>query len=412
MDKMSQQEFFVSKPWKFNCESCGKETTKKGRNFLALPFCKSCVTSTSRIASQKGRDKPRTKEEYLTEREIQHQERKEFFSLYGFELLSSSSEYRGVFSPLRVICKGGHETTVKWNNFLSEAPKEKGNCMQCLKERKRKPWDEIVAKFQEKNCEILLEQEDYTGNKQDILYVCACGEEGFVRLGNVGENWVGCIECSKKRERVPWKKVEEVIKQEGCILMTRETEYRDRYSCLKIICSCEFENNIFSTCYKEFCKGKRCSECSDSRREETCIKLYGVRNPSQNAEIQKKIQKSCYRKKEFVTPSGDVWICQGYEPFCLRDLLENEGYTEGQITTDPTKIPVIPYTYKGVDSKYFPDIYIGEENKIIEVKSERTMAIQEERNFAKIKACKEAGYDTEIRIYGENGKLLKKIFSE
>nr|WQM86789.1 zinc ribbon-containing protein [Marseillevirus cajuinensis] len=577
---MSQREFFVSKPWKFACETCGKETTKKGRNFLALPFCKSCVSATARIASQKGRAKPRTKEEYLKEREIQHQERKEFFELYGFELLSPSSEYRGVFSPLRVICKGGHETTVKWNNFLSEAPKEKGNCMQCLKEKKRKPWDEIVMKFQEKGCEILLEQKDYKGNKQDIPYRCICGREDSVRLGNIGKNWIGCPRCSKKRERVPWSVIKETVEVDGCILDTKEEDYRNNTQKLYVLCGCCKDKTYeiyFPVSLKEFRKGKRCPDCLKERRESVFMELYGVKNPSQyrpfmekaeetrlqkfgvrhvmqrkdfvekaqrtnmekyglkyafmsqethekivetmlekygkkcflrtdefKAELVKRYGDDCftrtkeykaimkekfgqeyyaqsadykknmlekfgseqvfgtekfraimmerygvehalqsplimarwkesvnkhfgvehpmqhpdvfekwaassYKTKTFVSRTGKEFFCQGYEPFCLHDLLEKEGYSENDIAT--RGILPVPYFF-GKNRVYFPDIYVEKENRLIEVKSEWTLEKDLKKNYAKINACKELGFDVELRVYDRKGSILRIIKPE
>ncbi len=507
--------------------------------------------------------------------------KKKFFSLYGFELLSPSSEYQGVFSPLRVICKGGHETTVKFNNFLSEAPKGKGNCMQCLKEKKRKPWEEIVAKFQEKNCEILLEQKDYKGNKQDIPYRCHCGREGTVRLGNMGEKWMGCPKCSKKRERVPWSVVEETVEVDGCILDTEEEDYRNNEQKLYVLCGCCKDKTYeiyFPVSLKEFRKGKRCPDCLEDRREAVFMELYGVKNPSQyrpfmekaeetrlqkfgvrhvmqrkdfvekaqrtnmekyglkyafmsqethekivetmlekygkkcflgtdefKAELVKrygdecfvrtkeykaimkekfgqeyyaqsddykknmlekfgseqvfgtekfkkimmerygvetallcpeirkkweegvmkkygvkhpmqhpsvfeKMVRSSYKTKTFVCPSGKEFLYQGYEHFCLSELMEKEGYSENDIAT--RGLPVIPYSFEGKDHVYFPDIYIQKENRLIEVKSEWTLKKDLEKNYAKIRACKGLGFAIELRVYGTKGNLLTTIFPE
>nr|WRK65261.1 zinc ribbon containing protein [Marseillevirus futianmevirus] len=535
VDKMSEEIFYVSKPWNFACESCQKETKKIGRNYLLMPFCKNCVMGVARIASEKGRAKPRTKEEYLAERERQHQERKVFFEIYGFELLSPSSEYQGVFSPLRVICAGGHETTVKWNNFWSEAPKGKGNCMQCLKEKKRKPWDEIVAKFQEKKCEILLEKEAYKGNKQVIPYKCACGREDTVRLGNMNSRWIGCPRCSKKRERIPWEEVKKIFDVDGCVLMAKEEEYKNNNQKLYVLCGCHrngTHETQFPVSVKEFRRGKRCPFCLKERREAVFTKLYGVKNPSQyrpfmekaeetrlrkfgvrhvmqnpefvqraqktnmekyglkyafmsqethekivetmfkkygrgcflgteefKAELVKrygedcftrtkeykaimkekfgqeyyvhceafkkameerygvehamqhpdsfaKMQNSCYRVKEFASKTGKKFLYQGYEAFCLSDLLEREGYTDDDIAT--RDIPIIPYFFEGKRKVYYPDIYIKKENRLIEVKSHYTMEKELEKNFKKMKAAKKAGFNFEFRIYDEKGRLLEK----
>ncbi|AQM73095.1 hypothetical protein B1750_gp114 [Noumeavirus] len=409
---MSQQEFFVSKPWKFACETCQKETVKKGRNFLILPFCKPCVSATARIASQKGREKPRTKEEYLSEREIQHQERQEFFGSYGFELLSPSSDYQGVYSELSALCPNKHTIKIKWNNFLGDVTKGKGCCSQCLFEKRKKPWEEIVAKFREKNCEILLEEKDYCGNKQDILFRCFCGRESTVRLGNINESWMGCLDCSKQRERVPWENVKEIFREANCELLSEEREYKHNKSRLLAICSCEFEGNTFEVCLKHLKKGKRCAKCTLQRRENTCMQIYGVRNPSQNDEIISKIKRKSYMTKEFVLPnSKKVWFLQGYEPFCIRDLVLVEGFDEEEILTGKG-VPKIFYENEGKTRKFYPDIFIPHLNKIIEVKSEWTMWKDKQKNMDKMKATKEAGFDIEFRIYSSKGKLLETLEAE
>ena len=559
---MSEETFFVSKPWKFSCETCQKETVKKGRNFLILPFCKSCVSATARIASQKGRVKPRTKEEYLSEREIQHQERKEFFESYGFDLLSSAQEYQGVYSELSALCPNKHTIKIKWNNFLGDVTKGKGCCSQCLFEKRKKPWEEIVAKFQEKNCEILLEQKDYKGNKQGVPYRCGCGREGSVRLGNMNEKWIGCLHCSKQRERVPWEKVKETIEADGCILETKEENYTGITQKLWVSCGCcenKDYNMHFPVTLKEFRRGKRCPDCLKDRKEATCLRLYGVTNPAKNRQVMEKAEetrlrkfgvrhvmqrsdfvakvqatnleryglkyafmsqethekivetmfkkygrgcflgteefkaelvkrygddcftrtkeykaimmekfgqeyyvhcekfkkammekygvehafqcpeiyqkyvatirerygvnnpmqcpeifekcmKSSYKTKVFKTSSGKEFLYQGYEHFCIASLLEREGYSEQDIAT--REIPHIPYSFRGKDHVYFPDIYIEKEKKLIEVKSLWTMGMALERNHAKIQKCKEMGFEAELRIYGKNGELLEVVTPE
>lgn len=69
-------------------------------------------------------------------------------------------------------------------------------------------------------------------------------------------------------------------------------------------------------------------------------------------------------------PSGIIRKVQGYEPFALDDLIKK--YNEEQIKTDRKNIPRIPYKLEGKQKYYFPDIYIPDENFIIEVKSNYT----------------------------------------
>jgi len=53
----------------------------------------------------------------------------------------------------------------------------------------------------------------------------------------------------------------------------------------------------------------------------------------------------------------------------------------------------------GIRRKYYPDIYIQEENMIVEVKSTWTYTKELERNKLKEKACLDAGYDFKFMIF-------------
>jgi hypothetical protein len=57
--------------------------------------------------------------------------------------------------------------------------------------------------------------------------------------------------------------------------------------------------------------------------------------------------------------------------------------------------------------KYYPDIYLKSENKIIEVKSEYTYASSYSINIRKKKACLDLGISFEFWIYDSKG--LKTI---
>ena len=53
----------------------------------------------------------------------------------------------------------------------------------------------------------------------------------------------------------------------------------------------------------------------------------------------------------------------------------------------------ITYSINGEIHRYIPDFYIKSKNLLIEVKSEFTFYIDLEKNFLKIEAAKNAGYD-------------------
>ena len=80
------------------------------------------------------------------------------------------------------------------------------------------------------------------------------------------------------------------------------------------------------------------------------------------------------------------------------DELFREGYDENNIITECDSIE---YEYNNKIHNYYPDIYIIDENKIIEVKSDWTMKTQYDKNIAKKNGCLESGFEFEFWIYDE-----------
>lgn len=61
-------------------------------------------------------------------------------------------------------------------------------------------------------------------------------------------------------------------------------------------------------------------------------------------------------------------------------------------------MPEIWYEYQNKLHRYYPDIYIPEENLIIEVKSEYFMLKEFQKNMHKAIACKSAGYEFKFEV--------------
>lgn len=60
-------------------------------------------------------------------------------------------------------------------------------------------------------------------------------------------------------------------------------------------------------------------------------------------------QKKAYRIKEFITPSGNKLLCQGYEHFALNYLLNSLQIEENNIITKRSFVPEM--WYYGLDGK-------------------------------------------------------------
>lgn len=153
------------------------------------------------------------------------------------------------------------------------------------------------------------------------------------------------------------------------------------------------------------------NELIKEKIKQTCLQKYGVENPASNQEIQEKIRENCssynYKYKLYTFPSGKQVKIQGYENLALDELIKL--YPENNIINDRKNVPKIVYNYNTKEKHYIPDIYLLNENKIIEVKSTWTYQIELEKNNIKAKSCVEKGYKYEFWVY--DGKFNKTIYT-
>jgi len=134
--------------------------------------------------------------------------------------------------------------------------------------------------------------------------------------------------------------------------------------------------------------------------------------PFKKGVLNEKRCKKGFSKKEYASPSGKIFICQGYEPFALNDLIINEKIDESDIIVGTKNVPEI--WYDGVDNekhRHYVDIYIPSQNKCIEVKSTWTMKLQEKNIMLKKIAAEKLGYNYEIWLYNQKGTRIETITS-
>ena len=147
---------------------------------------------------------------------------------------------------------------------------------------------------------------------------------------------------------------------------------------------------------------KEIIEKAKIKRKETNDKK-NAENPNRPQEIYSKIKKKSFSTKDYTLPSGEIIHIQGYEHFALDELFEN-NYKEDEIITDCDEIE---YEFNNKIHYYYADIYLINENKIIEVKSTWTFDKDYDKNIAKKNACLEQGFDFEFWIY--DNKKNKEI---
>lgn len=146
--------------------------------------------------------------------------------------------------------------------------------------------------------------------------------------------------------------------------------------------------------------------------KETMFLRYGVEQVMHYTPSFEKSIDTSYKKKIYIFPSGRVEKIQGYEGFGINDLL-NSGYSEDDIVISNQEIEKFTGKIWYNDSenkrrKYYPDIYIISENRIIEVKSKYTYDSAYSINMRKRKASLDLLINFEFWIYDKNGNVTIK----
>jgi hypothetical protein len=156
------------------------------------------------------------------------------------------------------------------------------------------------------------------------------------------------------------------------------------------------------------------------KRRATCLDRFGVENAFLKPEVRSKSAKANSLGKDYTLPSGRIIRVRGYEHIAILELLKT--YSEDELVLDDTRLkynlPVFKYTDKSRNSlRYYPDIYIQKENKIIEVKSRwwwdglgnTKYKNRLNKNLNKRQSVTDAGYQYEVWLFEDknNYRILK-----
>lgn len=141
-------------------------------------------------------------------------------------------------------------------------------------------------------------------------------------------------------------------------------------------------------------------------RKNTWIKNYGEDHPMKNIHIFYKVfYNSVTKYYNYEFANGRIEKIQGYEKKAIDELLNN-GILENDIVINDIEIEkiigVIIYKYENKQHRYYPDIYIISQNKIIEVKSTYTYKKDLEKNIQKQNAVLNKNINFEFKIYNNN----------
>ncbi|MDO8640077.1 MAG: hypothetical protein Q7R33_00870 [Nitrosarchaeum sp.] len=181
-------------------------------------------------------------------------------------------------------------------------------------------------------------------------------------------------------------------------------------------------------------KNKVCKKCSDrmkaiwnnkdSRERQSNLFREAYKNP----EVIDKLSKSklefwkneenadrmfMSKYKDYKLPSGLIVKVQGYEDTAIALLLQDFQESDLVIGTKNIgkTIDKILYQMNSKIRRYYPDIFIKSQNKVIEVKSRWSYNLHKEQNELKRLACINKGFNFEFMIFTFcKGKGLIRLY--
>ena len=174
---------------------------------------------------------------------------KNFFKERGCTLLS---EYVNALSKLKYICKNGHETEIRFNDF-----QQGQGCRKCSSLKKSHTIEYVRDYFKERGCELISTK--YINNSSKLEYICSNGHKTEITFHSFQTGY-RCIKCSGC-EKLNIEYVRDYFKERGCELIS--TKYVNARSKLKYICKNGHETEIR---FNNFQRGQGCMKCSGSEK--------------------------------------------------------------------------------------------------------------------------------------------------
>ena len=230
-------------------------------------------------------------------------------------------------------------------------------------------YEYVKQYFTKNNCTLL--EERYIGIDSSLKYKCVCNEISKISFYSF-KNGVRCQNCAGNK-KYTYEYITKYFREQGCELL--EKEYINNETVMKYKCKCGNNSQIT---FGSFKMGHSCKICGYIKQENSST-MY----------------------KDYKLPSGNNIKIQGYENIALDELIKN--YNENDIITNRNEMPKIMYFFKGKLLRYYPDIWIKSENKIIEVKSIWTYKQHLIKNIHKALSTRKLRYYYEIWIYDKYG---------
>jgi len=385
-DKTLKEEYF------YIC-SCGNKDQKSIKNFTRIPHCDKC-TGIVTIESMK-----------------------KTYTDNGCKLINDINSLRREIN-YNFICKCGKEDCKTYKSF--EKNSRCSNCDDDLfinKLEQNYIQRGAILLIDDKKREEILSVGKKEVDEMTLKFKCHCGNDkcekryrSFLKVSYCDKCILNMKKLQYEKYIFPYDELKKIVESYGYTVITTKDEYVDARTGLKAICPNSHHCRVVKQC---LLKGSTCCiECGKINRIKTMIERYGCENAMHCPELIEKAMKKMYSYKIYQFPSGIETLFQGYENYCLDELL-NSGIKEEEIVSqfarenNNIKVPSISYNYEDKPRKYYPDFYIPYLNLIIEVKSKYTFELHLEKNFAKRIACIEQGFNFQFWFYNHKGEKIK-----
>lgn len=186
-----------------------------------------------------------------------YEEVKKAFNDSGITLLET--EYKNNHTPMRIIARCGHETTISFMNFLSGG--SHGDfCKNCSKTGNR-TTENIRDKMKSLGLVLLSE---YKNAHSEIRYVAKCGHERTGKWADISQGFAHYCDICLKRKRHTLESVFEIFNKRKCKLL--ESKYKNNKQKLDYVASCGHRHQIKLNQFLSG-SGDLCPLCSAKRSE-------------------------------------------------------------------------------------------------------------------------------------------------
>lgn len=338
---------------------------------------------------------------------------KQRFEAKGKTLLSTEEDYKDNKTKLRYRCGCGNDNCWITANQLGKGT---DNCNPCAQKKRKETMVRIYGvenpsqspEIQAKKRETCFANHGVEHPIQSPEIRARIQETMIQRHGAGNPSQIAEFQEKKKETWLQNLGVDHPFKSPEVLAKRRET-WVENYGVNHPSKSEEIKTKKEETCFGNY--GVRHPFQSPeirARMRENYFAKHGVEHPMQNPEVFARLQASAFSKKDYTFPSGAIIKVQGYEPYAYDDLLKGD-YTETELIDGYNQRPVIRYYFEDSQHSYYPDIYIIIDKVIVEVKSEFFFQMAEEKTKAKMLACAEQDYHSEIWIYGKSGNTGKLI---